>query len=56
MPRERVCLLVEVDLDPMPGVMHTAESARDWVLIDLMYVMPHYNPTVEIKNNEKEND
>lgn len=44
--RRRTVMLVIVDLDPIPGDMHTAESAREIVQAKLNDAMPHYNPKV----------
>lgn len=48
--RTRIKLTVEVDLDPVPGVFHTAESARECVQSLLENGIPFYNPTV-LKGN-----
>lgn len=48
MERIRIKLEVEVDLDPLPGTFHTAESAREVVFSYLTYVIPHYHPEVKI--------
>jgi hypothetical protein len=39
-------MIIAVDLDDIPGDMHTAESARKIVQSSLENVMPHYNPKV----------
>lgn len=39
---------VRVELDPMPGVMHTPESARDVVAMLLTRNMTSYNPEVAL--------
>lgn len=44
--RKRTVLIIAVDLDPIPGSMHTAESARTIIESRLKDIMPHYNPTV----------
>lgn len=49
MDRNRVTLIVEVDLDPVPGLFHTAKSAQETVQSMLDASMPHYNPTVTLK-------
>ena len=44
MERERVQILVEVDLDPIPGAFHTPDSAL-WQVEDILRgSIPHYNP------------
>lgn len=48
MKRNRVRMMVEVDLDPIPGAFNTEEDHRDRLLADLKYKFPHYNPAVEI--------
>ena len=46
MARERVALIVYVDLDPVPGVMHTADSAQQVISAYLINNINHYNPQV----------
>ena len=46
MARRRTVMIVSVDLDDLPGDMHTAESARSIIQIQLNNVMAHYNPKV----------
>lgn len=46
MERTRVKLAVYVDLDPVPGTMHTAESAEQVIGGMLNRSIPHYNPSV----------
>lgn len=48
MERDRVRLVVCVDLDPMPGAMHTPKSAMELVFAILNDRIPHYNPAVEV--------
>lgn len=43
---ERVRLIVYVDLDPVPGPMHSIESAQNTVRGILHAQIPHYNPMV----------
>lgn len=43
MPK-RMAMLVFVDLDPVPGVFHTKESAVETVNEILKRSIPHYNP------------
>lgn len=50
MHRTRIKLAVYVDLDPMPGVFHSAESARHGVASILMGQIEHYKPTVSIES------
>jgi hypothetical protein len=54
MAQKRVMLTVKVSLDPVPGVMHTQESACDYVQSILENQMPHYNPTVRSINMDVE--
>ena len=44
--RKRIKLVVEVDLDPIPGGMYSRESARVAVQAILNDRIKHYNPTV----------
>lgn len=46
MKRERILLNVMVDLDPIPGAFHTADSAEDNIQALLLSSIPHYNPVV----------
>jgi hypothetical protein len=43
---ERIKLEVYINLDPTPGVFHTAESAQATIRNILQTYIPHYNPTV----------
>lgn len=46
MPKKpRVAVLVYVDLDNIPGAMHTPDSAVDIIGGILKRTIPHYNPT-----------
>jgi hypothetical protein len=47
--RKRIMLEVYVDLDPIPGAMHTEASARAIIQTLLDSGMSHYNPRVTIK-------
>lgn len=47
--RTRIKLAVYVDLDPIPGTFHTAESAQHCVRNILNDRIEHYNPTVSIE-------
>lgn len=49
MSRTRIKLAVYVDLDPMPGTFHSAESARNAVNGLLHQNVPHYKPLVSIE-------
>lgn len=54
MDRERVTIIVEIDLDPVPG---TFDDVRDFVSLiqqNLEATVPHYHPCVKI--GSKEND
>ncbi len=48
MDRKRVKLIVEVDLDPVPGAFHTKESAVFYVQSILMRSIPHYDPSTDL--------
>lgn len=48
MKRNRVKLIVEVDLDPIPGAMHTPMSAMEFVFAILNQRIPHYDPEVSL--------
>ena len=52
MARERVMLNVMVDLDPIPGAMHTPEGARAIVEAILLSRIGHYDPVVVVSENE----
>lgn len=45
MARRRVQILVEMDLDPVPGAYHEPEDALERVLRHLKRITPHYHPT-----------
>lgn len=47
MDRHRITLTIQVDLDPVPGTMHTRASAEQIIQGILNNTIPHYNPTVE---------
>lgn len=49
MERKRVVLEVDVELDPVPGAFHTAESAQENVQAMLNSMIPHYHPIVTVK-------
>lgn len=46
--RKRKAFLVYVDLDEMPGAMHSKESAQNAIRGILYDRIPHYNPTVSL--------
>lgn len=48
MERTRIKLAVYIDLDPVPGTMHTAENARGVIQNMLNAGVGHYNPHVQI--------
>jgi hypothetical protein len=54
MERKRVKLAVYVDLDPVPGTFHSAESAQNTVRRLLKQSIPHYNPLVSIESYDTE--
>lgn len=47
----RIRLDVWVDLDPVPGQFHTAESAKTSIGIILLQRIPHYNPVVSYNHD-----
>jgi hypothetical protein len=52
--RQRAKLLVEVDLDPVPGWGHGVEDWQALLQRSLTQLAPHYNPVVTVLSNEKE--
>ena len=46
--RRKAVILVEVDLDPVPGAMHTGEDAAKHVEHCLESIK-HYNPKTKLK-------
>lgn len=46
MDLKRIKLTVEINLDALPGAMHTAESAEEILQQILWYRLGHYNPVV----------
>ena len=48
MERKRIKLVVEVDLDPVPGAFHTKEDACFRIQQLLMNAIPHYDPATEL--------
>ena len=47
--RRKAVILVEVELDQVPGAMHTAEDAAKHVEYCLDSMMKHYNPKTKLK-------
>jgi hypothetical protein len=47
-----VRLIVEADLDPVPGWGDTADDWQAFVQRHLSYAVAHYNPTVEIAEDQ----
>ena len=47
--RRKAVILVEVELDPVPGAMHTGEDAAKHVEHCLDSMMKHYNPKTKLK-------
>jgi len=52
MERTRSKFAVYIDLDPVPGTMHTAESAAAVIQNVLNTAVGHYNPHVQIVSPE----
>lgn len=48
MDRDRVALIVWVDLDAVPGAFHTHESAQANVQAILERSIPHYSPETHL--------
>lgn len=48
MDRKKVTLIVEAELDDLPGEFHTPESAERVIQIILDNSIPHYKPIVSI--------
>jgi hypothetical protein len=51
MDRIKVKLIVEVELDIIPGAFHTPESAQACVQAILTSRISHYNPRVQIQKD-----
>jgi hypothetical protein len=51
--RKRINLVVEVDLDPMPGAFYTPESAQRILQNYLLQAIGHYNPVVTLEEDSK---
>lgn len=52
MERTRIKLAVYIDLDPVPGTMHTAENAQSVIQNMLNTGLGHYNPAVGLVSPE----
>lgn len=50
MERTRIKLAVYIDLDPVPGAFHSAESAKSIIHKMLVLQIGHYNPMVSIES------
>jgi hypothetical protein len=50
MNRTRIKIAVFVDLDPVPGTFHSAESARKVIDYSLQSIIGHYNPATVIES------
>lgn len=48
-PKRRVRMIVEADLDPIPGWGHEAEDWRAMIQRELDSIAGHYHPTVTIE-------
>lgn len=46
--RDRICFLVLVDLDPIPGSFHSQESAQHWLGLIFQRNIAHYNPMISL--------
>lgn len=46
--RKRVCFVINVDLDPVPGAFHTQESAQNILRNVFVINFSHYNPIVSL--------
>ena len=55
MRRMRKPFVVFVDLDPVPGVMNTEESASEVLQSILNESIKHYNPTVFVEPSSEKN-
>lgn len=49
--RVRKAFMVYVDLDPIPGMMHTKESAQSIIRTILYDRLGHYNPVISLAPN-----
>lgn len=50
MPRERITLIIGIDLDPTPGAFHTKRDMERQVQQLLDQALPHYNPGVAVSS------
>lgn len=46
--RKRICFVIYVDLDPIPGSFHSQESAQNILGFLFRHYIPHYNPTLSL--------
>lgn len=46
--RKRICFVIYVDLDPVPGSFHSQESAQNFIGFLFRHRIPHYNPTISL--------
>jgi len=51
MDREKVTLIVELELDPIPGAFHTPESAQRIIQNALDQFVSAYKPQVQIQKD-----
>jgi hypothetical protein len=58
MEKIRKAYIVYVDLDPVPGAMHSKESAQHYIRMVLINSLGNYNPTVSLApaSLQSEND
>lgn len=47
MPNRKTVLLVQVDLDNVPGAFYNPESAKTYIQMILNNAIPHYDPQVK---------
>lgn len=50
MARERITILVEVDIDPEPGWGHDPDNYVKYIENFLLTAIPHYKPTVKLES------
>lgn len=50
----RITLTVEIDLDPIPGALHTADDMRTQVQSHLDLIVGHYRPVVIVTDDGSE--
>lgn len=46
--RKRICFVIYVDLDSVPGAFHTQESAQNIIRNLFCESIPHYNPIISL--------